>query len=138
MKFKRKSGADSSVPSSAMSDIAFLLLVFFMVTTVLKLEEGLPIQVPKAEASQDVPRDKVMHIWISSAGELMINDMIIDLPDVEPLVVKRLMENPALIIAFNSDAHAPYGVLSDVMEELKRANAVRVSFTAKRESSGGS
>jgi len=119
-----------------MADIAFLLLVFFMVTTVLKLEEGLPISIPKAEAAQDIPRDKVMHIWISAAGETMMNDMLIGMNDIEPMVVKRLMENPALIVAFNTDSDCPYRILADVMEQLKRANAVRVSFTAKRELKG--
>jgi len=76
-----------------------------------------------------------MHIWLSSTGEIMMNDMLIQVPDVEPLVVKRLTENPALIVAFNTDSACPYGVLSDVMDQLKRANAVRVSFTAKRKSS---
>ncbi len=133
MKIVRKNRAASKVPASSMADIAFLLLVFFMVTTVLKLEEGLPISIPKAEAAQDIPRDKVMHIWISAAGEIMMNDMLIGMNDVEPMVVKRLIENPALIVAFNSDGACPYGVLSDVMDQLKRANAVRVSFTAKRE-----
>jgi len=134
MTFERRVRVESKVPTSSMADIAFLLLVFFMVTTVLKLEEGLQITIPKAEAAQDVPRDKVMHIWISSIGEIMMNDMLIQLTDVEPLVVKRLMENPALIVAFNTDSACPYGILSDVMDQLKRANAVRVSFTAKRES----
>jgi biopolymer transport protein ExbD len=135
MRFQMKNRVESKVPTASMADIAFLLLIFFMVTTVLKLEEGLPIQVPKAEAAQDVPRDKVLHIWISASGEIMMNDMLIQVSDVEPLVVKRLIENPALIIAFNTDSACPYGVLSDVMDQLKRANAVRVSFTAKRESS---
>ena len=92
MKIVRKNRAESKVPSSSMADIAFLLLVFFMVTTVLKLEEGLPISIPKAEAAQDIPRDMVMHIWISAAGEIMINDMVIGMNDVEPMVLKRLIE----------------------------------------------
>ncbi|MCK4546411.1 MAG: biopolymer transporter ExbD [Candidatus Eisenbacteria sp.] len=136
MKIERKNRAEARVPSSSMADIAFLLLVFFMVTTVLKLEEGMPISIPKAEAAQDVPRDKVMRIWLSGAGEIMMNDMLITVADVEPMVVKRLMENPGLIVAFNTDSGCPYGVLSDVMDQLKRANAVRVSFTAKRELKG--
>lgn len=133
MKFERRVRVENKVPTSSMADIAFLLLVFFMVTTVLKLEEGLQISLPKAEAAQDVPRDKVIHIWVSASGEIMMNDMLIQMVDVEPLVVKRLIENPALIIAFNTDANCPYGIMSDVMDQLKRANAVRVSFTAKRE-----
>jgi len=136
MNIVRKNRAGSKVPASSMADIAFLLLVFFMVTTVLKLEEGLPISIPKAEAAQDIPRDKVMHIWISAAGETMMNDMLIGINDIEPMVVKRLMENPALIVAFNTDSDCPYRILADVMEQLKRANAVRVSFTAKRELKG--
>jgi biopolymer transport protein ExbD len=124
---------ESRIPTSSMADIAFLLLVFFMVTTVLKLEEGLPIALPKAEAAQDIPRENVIHIWVDRTGKISINDMIVTIPSVEGIIAQRIRVNPGIIVAFNTDENAPYGVMSDIMEQLKRASAVRVSFASKKE-----
>lgn len=132
-KFKKKATAESKIPTSSMADIAFLLLVFFMVTTVLKLEEGLPISLPKAEAAQDIPREHVLHVWVDRVGKISINDMIVTTSSVEGIVAQRIRANPGIIVAFYTDENAPYGIMSDIMEQLKRASAVRVSFASKKE-----
>jgi biopolymer transport protein ExbD len=88
-KFKKKASTESKIPTSSMADIAFLLLVFFMVTTVLKLEEGLPIALPKAEAAQDIPREHVLHVWVDRVGKISINDMLVTVGSVEGIVAQR-------------------------------------------------
>jgi len=113
-----------------MADIAFLLLIFFMVTTIFKMEDGLPVALPRAETAQKQKREKIMHIWIDGSGNIAINDKLVDIPQVEDILITMLSERPDLIVAFNADDRAPYGVVSDVMEELKDANAIRVSFTS--------
>ena len=45
----------------------------------------------------------------------------------------RVRSNPGIIIAFYTDENAPYIVMADIMESLKRASAVRVSFASKKE-----
>jgi biopolymer transport protein ExbD len=132
-KFKKKASTESKIPTSSMADIAFLLLVFFMVTTVLKLEEGLPIALPKAEAAQDIPREHVLHVWVDRVGKISINDMLVTVGSVEGIVAQRIRANPGIIIAFYTDENAPYGIMSEIMEQLKRASAVRVSFASKKE-----
>lgn len=132
-KFKKKASTESKIPTASMADIAFLLLIFFMVSTVLKLEEGLPIALPKAEAAQDIPREHVIHVWVDRVGKISINDMLVSLNSVEGIVAQRIRQNPGIIVAFYTDENAPYGVMSDIMEQLKRASAVRVSFASKKE-----
>jgi biopolymer transport protein ExbD len=118
--FEKNQKVENSVPTSSMADIAFLLLIFFMVTTIFKMEDGLPISLPRAETAQKQKREQIMHIWIDGGGNIAINDKL----------VAVLSERPDVIVAFNADDRAPYGVVSDVMDELKKANAIRVSFTS--------
>ena len=49
MNFSRKTQLSSEIPTSSMPDIIFMLLIFFMVTTVLREYSGLPVNIPKAE-----------------------------------------------------------------------------------------
>lgn len=134
MNFERNQKIESNVPTSSMADIAFLLLIFFMVTTIFKMEDGLPVILPRAETAQKQEREKIMHIWIDAGGRVSINDKIVEVVQVEDILLNMLGERPDLIVAFNADDRAPYGVVSDVMDELKDANAIRVSFTSDPES----
>jgi biopolymer transport protein ExbD len=68
-------------------------------------------------------------VWIDSDGTISMDDLIISVDDLEPILVRRLEENPLLIVAFNADENTPYKVMNDAMDRLKLAQALRVSFT---------
>ena len=137
MGFERNVKTENKVPTASMADIAFLLLIFFMTTTIFRMEEGLPVSLPRAETAVKQKRERIMHIWIDAAGNISINDKLVSIDNIEAILVASLSENPALIIAFNTDRRTPYGIMSDVMEQLKKANAIRVSFTSDKERSSG-
>ena len=129
MELRRKAGTGAKIPTSSMADIAFLLIVFFMVTTIFKLEQGLAITLPRSTAGEKIPREKVAHIWIDQRGTLSIDDLVIGVPDIEPMILAKIRENPGLIVSFNTDEQAPYRIVNEAMERLKLASALRVSFT---------
>ncbi|NNE07258.1 MAG: biopolymer transporter ExbD [Gemmatimonadetes bacterium] len=129
-RFERNQRAGADVPTSSMADIAFLLLIFFMVTTIFKLEDGLPVTLPKAAAAEQIAREKVAYIWVDRAGRLSINDNIVELKTVGGIMLGKLGANPALIVAFKADQQASYERMADIMEELKKVNATKVSFSA--------
>ncbi|MBD3368139.1 MAG: biopolymer transporter ExbD [Candidatus Eisenbacteria bacterium] len=131
MQLNRKAGSGARIPTSSMADIAFLLIIFFMVTTIFKLEQGLAITLPRSEAGEKIPREKVAHIWIDRNGTISIDDLIIDVQDIEPMILRKIRENPALIVSFNTDEDASYQVVNLAMDRLKLANALRVSFTTQ-------
>ena len=135
MRFERKSRVGQSIPTSSMADIAFLLLVFFMVSTVFVRYRGLPVMLPDAEKTQKIETKRnITHIWASPAGEVMIDDMLVkDMPTLMRVVANKMQENPRIIVSIKADRYAPYGVISDVMEELRRAGALRINFATKRE-----
>jgi biopolymer transport protein ExbD len=128
--FKRKSGAEGKIPSSSMADIAFLLLIFFMVSTVFRTEKGLRVEFPAAEATKKVEerRKNILHLWVDPAGTAYIDDVAIPTEDIALTVRPRLMKAPRLIVAVRADKQTPFGEINKVLEELKIAEAVRVNF----------
>lgn len=116
-----------------MADIIFLLLIFFMVTTIFKMEEGLPITLPRAVSGSEQERERLIHIWADRYDRISINDKLIRIDNINAIVAARLSENRGLIVAFNVDHRTRYGLVSDVMEQLKEANAINVSFTSMLE-----
>jgi biopolymer transport protein ExbD len=129
LELRRKAGSGAKIPTSSMADIAFLLIVFFMVTTIFKMEQGLAITLPRSTAGEKIPKENVAHIWIDRGGTISIDDLVVSAPDIEYLVSAKLRENRGLIVSFNTDESAPYRAVNEAMERLKLANALRVTFT---------
>jgi biopolymer transport protein ExbD len=70
MEFERQQKVASKVPTSSMADIAFLLLIFFMTTTIFKMEDGLQITLPRAETAQKQQREMIMRMTTSRPSSL--------------------------------------------------------------------
>jgi biopolymer transport protein ExbD len=122
-----------SVPTSSMADIAFLLLVFFMTTTIFKHEEGLDVNLPRAEAAKKQKSENLANIWVDKDGRISINDKMVFLSDIGPIMAKKLEENPAILVSFKADNRVKYEIINLVQEELKAVNAVRVNFSSDLE-----
>lgn len=121
-----------SIPTSSTGDIAMLLMIFFMSTVIFRVEQGIPIAFPRAEAGQTVPRENSVRIWIDAGGRVSIDDNMVSVSDIEPIISRKLQRNPALIVQFNVDRRARYDLVSEAIDRLKSANALRVAFTAPR------
>ncbi len=132
-RFERKNRVANRIPTVSMGDIAFLLLVFFMATTIFRLDQGLQVVLPSAESTEVPRREHMASIWIDRDGRISVNDRFISASEVEAIVKAALFDAPDAVVALNADEHAPYGVVSDVIEALKNANAARLSFTSLRE-----
>jgi len=134
-KINRTIGVVSKVPTSSMADIAFLLLIFFMVTTIFKMEEGLPVTLPRAEAGQRVPRQKVSHIWVMG-NDITIDDNYLSMVDIVPVLVGKLSDDPTLVVGLNVDQTTPWEIAAEVIEMMKEAQALNASFTVEMEKKG--
>ena len=64
MAIPRREKPMPGIPTSSMGDIVFLLLIFFMATTIFKKENGLPVNLPRAEASRKQKSEQLAQIWV--------------------------------------------------------------------------
>lgn len=128
--FKRKSKAASEIPSSSLADMAFLLLIFFMVSTTFRKEQDRQVTFPEAEATKklDAPRKDVLHVFVERDGRVFINDQQVPMESVNGIVQPLYEENRELIIVLRADSEARYSSIDAVQKELQEANAVRVTF----------
>ncbi len=134
--FQRKSKASDTIPSSSLADIAFLLLIFFMVTTVFRKEQERPIEWPDAAATQqiDEKRQNILYIWVEQTGQVFMNDRPVNTNDVSALVAPIWMESGGrMVISLRADARTPYRYINMVTEEIKQAGALYVVFATDLE-----
>jgi len=134
LKIKTRQKVKNEIPTASMADIIFNLLLFFMVTSIFKMEEGLPIQLPRAKSGTDTQRQQIMHIWADRWDRISINDKLTPVEYIQGIVASMLEENRGIIVAFNVDQRTKYKLVSDIMDQLKEANAINVTFTSLYES----
>jgi len=133
-RFKRRRRIEQGIPTGPMADISFLLIIFFMVSTVFVIYRGFPVDLPGAERIDLLKsRRNVVNVWIGPAGRIMVDEYDTELSYVGDVVSRKLEKNPRIVVLVKSDRNTPYRYVSGVIEELKRAGALRVSFVAKKE-----
>jgi biopolymer transport protein ExbD len=127
---KRKSKAASEIPSSSLADMAFLLLIFFMVTTVFRQEEDRDVVFPEAEATQKLeePRKDILNIYVEQDGDIYINDRLTAPEQVHAVIRPIRMENYGVVIMLRSDRDVSYHRIDQILKELQAAGAPRVAF----------
>lgn len=136
--FQRKNKASSDIPSSSLADIAFLLLIFFMVTTVFQTDRDRPIQWPEAEAAEkiDEKQKNILNIWMERDGTVYMNDQPFDMADVSQYVAPLYAQSErALVISVRGDREVPYRFMDVLQKELVEAGVVRVVFATQLEQS---
>tara|TARA_Y100000748_G_C15401660_1_gene451757 strand:+ start:252 stop:662 length:411 start_codon:yes stop_codon:yes gene_type:complete len=132
MKFSRKTKLSSEIPTSSMPDIIFMLLIFFMVTTVLREYSGLPVNIPKAEKIEKLKGKRhTAHIWVSKEGLVSINDRLFAVEDVAKIMYDKRVSDPQVIVSLKADEEAKMGLISSIHEELREADALKLNYSTK-------
>ncbi len=129
--FKRKSKPNSEIPSSSLADMAFLLLIFFMVSTTFPKERPRRLPFPEAEQTKkvDEARKNILHVWVERDGSVYINDQLVPIENISAIVAPLYEETQRkLIVSLRADRDVPYRWVDAVQKELQEARAVRVTF----------
>lgn len=134
MKIAKRVKKTPEIPTASVADVAFLLLIFFMVATVFRIEKGLFLTVPMAKATERIlKRRNVSHIWVDRNHRISIEDNLLDLPKVRIIMEKKTRENPDLITIVRADQNVDYGAVNDLLETLKEAAALKITFATEFE-----
>ena len=136
--FQRNSKVSSEVPSSSLADIAFLLLIFFMVTTVFQNDRQIPIEWPEVQSAQkiDEKQKNILNIWMERDGAVTINDQAYTMEQATTVVAPLYAASErALVISIRADREVPYRFMDQLQSALVAAGVVRVVFAATLEQS---
>ena len=131
VKIKKSIKVEGAIPTCSMADIAFLLLIFFIVSTVFVKERGLRVNLPRAESIDKIPRIHAVTVYVDRIGTISIDDFVVEIPTVESVMLRKLNDDFNMIVCFRTDTDTEYGVMADILNQMRRANALRVSFEAK-------
>ena len=117
------------IPTGSMADIAFLLLVFFLVTTTIDTDKGLGIVLPPAgDVEIEIQKKNILNCLINSQGKVLLDEEPTEVEQINRIVKKRLSQNPLLIVSVKAHPKTVYSDYVRVIDQLKIANAKKISI----------
>ncbi len=127
---KRKKKAPPEVSMASTSDIAFLLLIFFIVSTVFNLEMGLTMILPsgQTESAAKVSRKNILEVKAHSDNTVTIAGAPVRVDAIEDIVRDAQDANPKVVVVIETSPEANYGIMVDILDELKKAQIRKISL----------
>jgi biopolymer transport protein ExbD len=123
------------IPTASTADIAFLLILFFMVTTVFRATTlHLKLQLPRAQSTERILiRRNVSYIWVDRNSKIYIDDNVVGEQMITSIMSRKIWDNPELVTILNIDQNVGYGVVDIILDHLKDAKAFKITFATERE-----
>ena len=120
---KKRRFQTAKIQTSSMADIAFLLLIFFLVTTTIDMDKGLGIILPAEGETFEMHKSNILNCLINSSGNVLLGDEPVEVKNISRLVKEKMMENENLIVSVKSHEKTRYQDYIRVIDQLKMAQA---------------
>jgi biopolymer transport protein ExbD len=116
---------DTAIDMTPLIDCVFILLIFFIVTTVFVDESGVEVDRPQAASAVRLEKTSIL-IALTGEGRVVYGGREIGIQGVQPLV-RRMLQKEQVPVVVQADRTAQSGLLVRVVDEAKLAGAVKVS-----------
>ncbi len=124
-KRKRKK---AEIPMSSMADIAFLLLVFFLLVSTIDPDKGIGFVLPGKGGEFKVNPKNITNVLVNAAGQVLMNDNVVEPREISREAQRLLSENSRMIFSVQTAENTKYQDYIEVIDQLKLANAKRISI----------
>ena len=126
-----ESDGETEINLSPMIDCIFILLIFFIVTTVFVEEPGIDVYKPRAVTDEDLEKNSII-IAISEDNKVVYGGKEVGVTGVGARV-RALLNKDELPVIIQADARAEHGVFSDVWSEVRNAGAKKISVSTEKD-----
>lgn len=147
---KKKSGGQQAINTASLPDIVFMLLFFFMVTTTMK-EVSLKVlnRAPEATELTKLERKSlVTYIYVGvplkqyqgrygTNPRIQLNDAFATVDDIQSYIVQeresmKEQDRPLMTVSIKADYDSPMGEITDIKQALRKAQALRINYSARQ------
>jgi len=128
---KRRKQGVAEINMASISDIVFLLLIFFMVATIFNQELGLPLILPgKTDSNEEVKvkQSNVADLKIDAFNQVTLDGVPVRVNQIKNELIRRLKTNSKLVVILSTHPDADYGAMVAVLDEIRLAKARRMAI----------
>ncbi|MDR1956549.1 MAG: biopolymer transporter ExbD [Treponema sp.] len=119
------------VPLNSMSDVAFLLLIFIMLVSLINYRREVRIEYPEADTAKKTSEEKNLEIWVDRIGALYLDGLPSDLSAIENHIIDTYQEAPDTRIHIIADRDTPFEYVNRVLQTLQILQYRVVSLVVK-------
>lgn len=124
----------AEIPTASMADVAFLLIIFFLVTSVFSVTRGIQFSLPRHdEAALSASPEAAVLIKIAADGSLVVDEKPMALDQVADYLGPKLQRNPTKSVIVQTSLEAPYAAMIDVFDEIRQIGVTNVVIPTQAE-----
>lgn len=109
---------NASIPTSSFADIAFLLIVFFLLTTFIAMTKGIHYK-PQSTTGDKTPPQPSIHLFINEQGNLIIDGRSAKISDIKPYLMSKLTVNPNKPVIIHCSLNQEYQKMMEILDQVK-------------------
>lgn len=141
---RKKKIREAEIPTASQADLAFLLLLFFLVSTTIDVDTGIGLTLPEyvppeEQVKVEVAKDRLVNLLINEAGDILLDNQVVSVTQILPRIKPRIEEKielPAakkLIVSVKTDANTSYNLYILALDQVKEAYfEVREEYALKK------
>jgi biopolymer transport protein ExbD len=138
MKIRKTKSMEANIPTASMADIAFLLIVFFMISTVFQVDKT-NVELPSSSTATrtEVVKESAF-VVLTKEGLIKASDgnedsRVIHREDLGILAGAWMQARPSQPVVIKADRGVKYRLIDDVLEELRKAGVTQLKFLTEQE-----
>ena len=135
MLVEKKKKREPEIATASMADIAFLLLIFFLVTTTMDMDKGIPMILPERGGEVKINPKNIAKVLVNAAGNVLFDGEVVEDMELKELLETRIKERgvdsegkPKLIVSIKTDRETEYDRYITILDIVKEAGATKISI----------
>ena len=132
---QKKARQRPRIPTASMADVAFLLLIFFLVTTKFDIKQGLGLVLPPhAETGGKkvrIKKENLTKIKVNIRGEIAVDERRVSASELKTVVQDKIRENPKMVFVLEADRRCKYYMMVKALDQLLSAGAQTISLSTR-------
>ncbi|MCL2185875.1 MAG: biopolymer transporter ExbD [Treponema sp.] len=132
MKIKRKNKI-GFLETCAASDLAFLLIIYFLVIAGFNVNKGFLMNLPAKDSTRMILREELLRFDMNENGEIIHSEEVLDIRKARSIIYTAQKENPNIAVILTIDKHARWQNVVYFVELAQNLNVEAFSFSMKKE-----
>lgn len=124
------------IGTASMADIAFLLMIFFLVTTTIDMDKGINLTLPEKGGQQvKIKRGNIANLLVNEAGQILLDDEPVEVGQIKEALKRKIEEKgydkdgkPILIVSINTARQTDYNTYIQVLDQVKLSGTTKISI----------
>lgn len=133
---EKKKKRSAEIPSASLADIAFLLLIFFLVTTTMDLDKGINLTLPEKGGEEvKIKKGNICNLLVNASGQVLLDDEPIVISAISDALKKKVEEKgydnegkPNLIVSIKTARETDYDTYIQVLDQVKLSGTTKISI----------